>query len=93
MAKVKEKKQKGEFIMKVYEDFSADFVIDGDDAWLAAGFASGLEDARFVKIVSVAIQAVLQLRDLECGTECEQAPKKKAVKKAAPKKKDAPKKK
>ena len=88
MAKTKEKKQKGEVVMKVYEDFSVDFVIDGDDTWLAAGFAAGLEDARFTKIMAVAIETVMTLRHLQ-----EKKESKKAAKKAAPKKKVTPKKK
>lgn len=89
MAKTKEKKPKGEITMKVYDDFSTEFVLDGDDQWLAAGLASGLEDARFYKIVGVAIQTALYLTDLEE----EKASKKAAKKDAAPKKKAADKKK
>lgn len=88
MAKTKEKKPKGHIIMKVYDDFNTEFELDGDDAWLAAGLASGLEDARFYRIVGVAIQTALYLTDLE-----EEKASKKAAKKDAPKKKAAPKKK
>jgi hypothetical protein len=93
MAKTKAKKEKGHIIMKVYDDYSAIFEIDGDDDWLAAGFAGGLEDERLSKIVVVAAQALLATRqekqELDIYFEPEAKPVKKAAKKAAPKKKAA----
>jgi hypothetical protein len=90
MAKTKAKKEKGHIIMKVYDDYSAHFEIDGDDKWLSAGFASGLEDERLSKIVVIAAQTLLETRqkqELDIHFEPEAKPVKKAAKKAAPKKK------
>lgn len=94
MAKTKAKKEKGHIIMTVYDDYSADFEIDGDDKWLSAGLASGLEDNRLSTIVVVAAQTLLETRqkqELDIYFEPEAKPVKKAVKKVA--KKAAPKKK
>jgi len=83
MAKTKAKKEKGHIIMTVYDDYSANFEIDGDDKWLSAGFASGLEDERLSKIVVVAAQTLLETRQ----QKQEDLIIEKAAKKAAPKKK------
>jgi hypothetical protein len=84
MAKTKAKKEKGHIIMTVYDDYSATFEIDGDDKWLSAGFASGLEDERLSKIVVVAAQTFLETRQQK---QEEDLIIEKAAKKAAPKKK------
>jgi hypothetical protein len=52
-------KKKGHIIMKVYEDYSATFEIDGEDNWLAAAIASGLEDNRFSNIILTGCKALL----------------------------------
>jgi hypothetical protein len=62
MAKTKAKKEKGHIIMTVYDDYSAHFEIDGDDKWLSAGLASGLEDDRFSAIVLTGCQTLLAVR-------------------------------
>jgi len=72
-------KKKGHITMKVYDDYSVHFVIDGPDEWLAAGIAAGLQDDRFSAIVLAGCQALLVAR-----AEKEE---KKAKKKATPKKK------
>ena len=76
-------KKKGHIIMKIYDDYSATFEIDGDDNWLAAGIASGLEDDRFSIIVVTGCQALLAARAEreEEKAKKKAAPKKKAVKK------------
>lgn len=95
MAKTKAKKEKGHIIMKVYDDYSAYFELDGPDDWLSAGIASGLEDDRLSKIVVVAAQALLEAQREKQEEEevfVKKAaktakPVKKAAKKTAPKKK------
>jgi pyrroloquinoline quinone (PQQ) biosynthesis protein C len=84
MARTKAKKEKGHIIMNVYDDYSAIFEIDGDDDWLAAGFAGGLEDERLSKIVVIAAQTLLETRQQK---QEEDLLIEKAAKKAAPKKK------
>ena len=91
MAKTKAKKEKGHIMMTVYDDFSADFEIDGDDSWLAAGFAGGLEDDRLSTIMVTAAEALLHSRR-EKQTE-EELFVEKAAKTAKPVKKAASKKK
>jgi hypothetical protein len=85
----KAKKEKGHIIMKVYDDYSATFEIDGDDNWLAAGIASGLEDNRLSTIIVVAAQTLLETRqekqELDIYFEPEAKPVKKAAKKVAKK--------
>jgi hypothetical protein len=70
-------KKKGHIIMKIYDDYSAKFEIDGDDNWLAAGIAGGLEDDRFSTIVVAGCEALLVAR----AEQKEKKAKKKAVKK------------
>lgn len=70
-------KKKGHIIMKIYDDYSAKFEIDGDDNWLAAGIAGGLEDDRFSAIVAAGCEALLVAR----AEQKEKKAKKKAVKK------------
>jgi hypothetical protein len=70
-------KKKGHIIMKIYDDYSAKFEIDGDDNWLAAGIAGGLEDDRFSTIVAAGCEALLIAR----AEQKEKKAKKKAVKK------------
>jgi hypothetical protein len=91
MARTKAKKEKGHIIMKVYDDYSAHFELDGPDHWLSAGLAAGLEDDRFSKIVVVAAQALLEAKREK--QEEEEVFVKKAAKTAKPVKKAAPKKK
>jgi hypothetical protein len=70
-------KKKGHIIMKIYEDYSATFEIDGEDNWLAAAIASGLEDERFSNIIVTGCQALVAAR----AEKKEKKPKKKAAKK------------
>jgi len=90
MAKTKAKKEKGHIIMKVYDDYSAHFELDGPDHWLSAGLAAGLEDERLSKIVVIAAEALLVARQEK---QEEELLVKKAAKTAKPVKKAAPKKK
>jgi hypothetical protein len=70
-------KKKGHITMKVYDDYSVHFVIDGPDDWLAAGLAAGLEDNRLSTIVVTAAEALLTVHN--------ERKEKKAKKKAAKK--------
>ena len=66
----------------MYDDYSAQFTMNGDDDWLSAAIAAGLENERFSAIVVVGAQALFEsrMRDEEEAPK-EKKPKKKAVKK------------
>jgi hypothetical protein len=71
----------GEISIKVYDDYSANFTINGDDDWLSAAIAAGLENDRFSSIVAAGAQALFESRT----QEEEEAPKEKKAKKKAKK--------